>query len=806
MKNEFNFPEDCKTNFSRKLSSVFGGGNLWTAVQMEKGRKTGIALYKNGEFRQVIETDGFACQPSIAAAGDGLFLIAWNEVKGEKWKIRFAFLEKEKIKKVERVFESGNLLLAPSACIFKNRIYCAWAGKDGSNIRIYTAVRKGGKWLPAVPVSKKGHDSFRPEITSDENFIYCAYDSYRNKRYEIACSIFDGRRWKETRAVPPEGERWLGPKILSCPKGTYIAWTALKEVEDRKLGIRDHFPFAMAGRVSRGKIEYLYDESHPGDKRIIADLREGLLAVESYFGHFGLRRNPCLACSDKGDIWCFWEAKVEKERNPFSGHLFGRKLDNNGRWSPYYDIYGENYSYSVPKFFDEKDFRFSSIDFYGSGEKIITCRNKDLGKKKKTYSLEPEKWKRWTPVKKEKTKGRRSEIRMNGKKYRIFWGDTHCHSNFSPDAEGEVDELINYAKDIAGLDFACIIDNDYYPHKSLTEAEWRIHQGLSRHFSERNRFIVFAGWEFTYHRRDLEPSFNHRTVIYPFTGGALYRRIDRATDSDKKLMAKLEGRKVICYPHHCTYEIIDPEIDKNVEIVSSWRVCMEESDFAVKRLQGGEVFGFIGSSDSHRALSGTGGALTGVIAEELTPGALYEGYMERRLIASQGCRVKIDFNVGGLFTGQAGIVKGAPIAEGKVSAGKKIDFAELVRDGIVVFRKKGKGKNMKLDFTDAGVEKGSHFYFLRVKLSGDPSFNTEKLSVEKGPFSITGRYPHNLARNSGVYAWTSPVWIKKMEAPVPREKRQRAGKARIHGKSGVFAQVAGVRSQGRKRKRMNENF
>ena len=54
----------------------------------------------------------------------------------------------------------------------------------------------------------------------------------------------------------------------------------------------------------------------------------------------------------------------------------------------------------------------------------------------------------------------------------LFWADTHCHSVLSADAEGELDELAAFGRDIAGLDIMAIVDNDYYPYKALTGAEW----------------------------------------------------------------------------------------------------------------------------------------------------------------------------------------------------------------------------------------------------------------------------------------------------------------------------------------------
>ncbi|MCD6407687.1 hypothetical protein J7L87_01380 [bacterium] len=755
----FHFPVPS-INFGRKLSTFYRDGNLWTAVQMEKGRKTNVGVYRNGKFIGKIETDGFVHQPSICSASEGYIFISWNEVMGEKWLIKGAIVKEKdgKIEGIENIFENEKLVLPPDITLFQNKLWCVFPAIREGKIKIHLMEREDGGWKIKEIISGNS-DAFRVKVNSDGNFLYCVYDQYKNKTYEIICEIFNGKRWKKFKLAPPSGERWFDPKIISSKKGVYIIWVSLKEVEDKKLGIRDHFPFAMAGRIKDNKVEYLYDKTHPEDKRIIIDLREGLLASEIYQGYHGLRRNPYISISDRGELWCFWEVKIEREGTNISGHLFGRKLREDNTWSPYYDLYKGKYSYSVPSFFEENKLPVSFISIFESKENVVGSDWINLKGKKKIYTLNPEKWKRWKAVRESRVKKKERKIYLNGKEYKIFWADTHCHSNNCPDAEGEVDELIHYARDIAGIDVVCIMDNDYYPRKSLTESEWQVQNQLSQHFTQKGKFVVFTGWEFTYHRKDLQPTYNHRCIIYPFSGGKLYRRIDDETNTDEKLMEKLKNKRVICYPHHCTYKIINPRIDKNVEVCSSWRVCIEEIDFTVEQLKKGEVFGFIGSSDTHRSVPGLGGALTGVIAEELTPESLYEAYRKRRLIATQGCRLKIDFRISDLFIGEEGKIKGIPEITGKVIAEKKIDFLEVVRDGEIIFKEKGKTKKMSFKFMDRKAEKGRHFYFLRVKLIGNSSFHLPRGTSELKPHVRESKYPHNLARAIGVYAWTSPIWL-----------------------------------------------
>ncbi len=133
----------------------------------------------------------------------------------------------------------------------------------------------------------------------------------------------------------------------------------------------------------------------------------------------------------------------------------------------------------------------------------------------------------------------------------------------------------------------------------------------SRHYTAAGEFVVFPGYEFTYHRHDLQPSHNHRIVVYPEAGGHMFRRLDREACSDRKLMRRLRHMPAMAYPHHGTYRIMNPELEWNVEVCSSWRVYIEELDFTLNQLRQGHRFGFIGSSDTHRSVPGLGGGADG---------------------------------------------------------------------------------------------------------------------------------------------------------------------------------------------------
>jgi len=97
----------------------------------------------------------------------------------------------------------------------------------------------------------------------------------------------------------------------------------------------------------------------------------------------------------------------------------------------------------------------------------------------------------------------------------------------------------------------------------------------------------------------------------------------------------------------------------------------------------------------------------------------------------------------------------------KVNLGNQVD---VVRDGDVIRRVTPGSARTDLEFVDASAGPGTHWYFLRVRLVGDPAFNLPP-GQSLAAHSSNSRYPHNLARARGVFAWTSPVWAWCLACP-----------------------------------------
>jgi len=392
----------------------------------------------------------------------------------------------------------------------------------------------GDKWIMDRGLTVPGVDCFRPQLAAMRDKLLCVWDQYQQPTYHIALSEYDGEKWRSVTVPQPDQERWLCPRIVTNELNAWITWLVVADVID-DLGIIDHDVFAPVACYDGQEVNFLEDQNNQTDSHIVADLREGLLAGEIYKGHVGLRRNPQLSIDTDGAIWCFWESRRESPDSAVVGRLVGRCF-HEGQWSRPMVFCENGYCWSVAKNIIDDHVAVSFLQFEETGRDVLQSRKIPL-QSGQPLQIDVAKWNRWEKVNLSPPTKPAKTIESEGKIYSLFWADTHVHSILSPDAEGEVDELIHFARDVAGLDAICIIDNDYYPHKALTEPEWRIHQEFAKHFTTPGKFVCFPGYEFTYHRSDLKPDFNHRCVIYP-RQGPLLRRIDPQSNTDQKLDRK----------------------------------------------------------------------------------------------------------------------------------------------------------------------------------------------------------------------------------------------------------------------------
>jgi len=332
---------------------------------------------------------------------------------------------------------------------------------------------------------------------------------------------------------------------------------------------------------------------------------------------------------------------------------------------------------------------------------------------------------------------------------RIRWADLQGHSNLS-DGTGTITDYYHYARDVAGLDIAAVTDHDHWGLGFLDQhpEKWKeIVQGAQQYY-EPGRFVTLVGYEWT------SWIFGHRHVLYFSGKPRLFSSLDPATDTPGELWTKLRqsGAKVLTIPHHPAGGPVaidwsippDPEFEPAVEVISVHgnSECADSpfmihnpqpGHFACDALKRGYRLGFIGSGDSHDGHPGLAhlgaptGGLAAIITNDLTREGVYRALRSRRVYATSGPRIIMEFRLGANPMGsEVPTGKGQPKTYyGRVVGTAPIAVLELVKNGQVAARVKAAGElSAWLTYDDPKRKPGDWAYLRVSQVDGALAFSS----------------------------------------------------------------------------------
>ena len=131
-----------------------------------------------------------------------------------------------------------------------------------------------------------------------------------------------------------------------------------------------------------------------------------------------------------------------------------------------------------------------------------------------------------------------------------------------------------------------------------------------------------------------------------------------------------------------------------------------------------------------------------VLAEELTREAVWDAMKKRRVYATTGARILIDFTINGQMIGEELTLsrKEVPALKFRVVGTDSIKKINIVRDNKDIYSIAPKSDTARLTFVDREKRSGVSFYYLRV------------------------------TQEDGHIAWSSPIWVIR-----PEKKKKLAG-------------------------------
>lgn len=606
-------------------------------------------------------------------------------------------------------------------------LWCAVVRSAGSTDRLCIYRWDGQCWLQDEPIAFE--DSiWRPSIATTGDQLIVAYEVYRHGRYTI--QVRQGGEHAMT--IDLDDEHALLPRLTPDASGTmWLSYVSEQIVQrDGVIGRAAHACCAMLG----------------GEHIQVAPMFQGLLPIERYFGYDGLRRNPRLIATTDGAMHLLFEQQRSEDENwdnLSNGHLVGRTW-RDGKWSEPRLWHDGGCCLALDHRTVQSPQRIALAykgEHNACGDDFVITR---IGQSDAMPLVEAlDRYADWLAYV-APTAAERVTTQIDGREYQLLFGDFHCHSIASPDAEGFQDELYHFARDVAGVDFVGITDNDFYPETCFQESESQYQRQLVRKLHDGGRFIPFPGFEWTFHRNDEQQAFNHRSIILLDDEQRVVRRIEKAAHTEDAMRQTLSTMNVLAHAHHAQYQLLGTPAEANVEITSGWAVNIEMSDTAHDELNRGKRFGFIGGSDSHRMTPGLGGALAAVWATDLSREAIIEAVRARRCYATTGSRTAIDFRLDDTFMGGVYRWDGASPLPFHVSvrAARPLVSVTLVGPEGVLHAFDCDGPN--LDATWVNMNEAPPWVYLRVE--------------DDMPYR---EHPHNVCQAVGPWAWSSPIWIEK---------------------------------------------
>ena len=258
--------------------------------------------------------------------------------------------------------------------------------------------------------------------------------------------------------------------------------------------------------------------------------------------------------------------------------------------------------------------------------------------------------------------------------HNVYWGVIHGHTELS-DGTGSIDNYFRQMRDEAGLDFGAPGDHDHLGE--TPDRLWHITCDAVARWNEPGRFATLLGYEWAKWRQDGD---GDRNVYYLDDQRPMYRSDEDHCPHPPDLFRAIRDETAIVIPHHtghfgnfCDFKDHDPVHERLIEIFQL-RGSYERPDdnpvpehcdqptkscgYVSRALAMGWRVGFTAGGDDHVGHAGTDfpvpagetrykAGLMAVLAADRTRQAVWDAMWNRRVVATTGPRILLDYELNG---------------------------------------------------------------------------------------------------------------------------------------------------------------
>lgn len=324
----------------------------------------------------------------------------------------------------------------------------------------------------------------------------------------------------------------------------------------------------------------------------------------------------------------------------------------------------------------------------------------------------------------------------------ILWGDLHGMAfNQRP-----LDDFYRYAREVAGLDFAAAM---LFSYNTCVGDTWaRVKEAAKRHTAQ-GAFVGVAGVEF-----GSPPDGSHRNVHFPEpTDVPPIFFEERPPALDPHLRERFHPETIFCHDlaeFYATvhrfggvvsghFHTLDYRRESLAEIWQKQSGSEHEEERVFRLLNRGLRLGVIAGSDTHDSAPGNPepepgcpqpAGLMAVLADEVTPSALWQAVRQRHVYATTGARIALRFASGAHLMGSVLPRDAMRAFQVHVRGTVVLDSVELIANGETVAELAPSGRDCQGDVSVvSAADRAPEWYLLRVKQS------------------------------DGHRAWSSPIWF-----------------------------------------------
>ena len=708
--------------------------------------------------------DGSAHGPPVVVhLAPGSVWVVWSAKKRGRWRVVARHRQAGEWRPTVTLSGEQSDAIQPTAArISSGKMVVAWSDCRDRRFRVRSRHLEGGTWRDSIAISSNAANAFRPVLAVDDSGkTWTIWDRYDGRRYSVA-----GRQTGPTldsiEQISPKDRHCLTPTALATRQGLCVAWLQKDDVIGGP-GVISQWHTLHAAIRREGQWKMIRDKS---GNSTAAELTQGLVAqieprAVATGGYLGRRTAPMLI-ERRDAVWLLWERKTNHRGSTPNvvGDLIGRPCIN-GRWQSPALLHSGRVDYHLPHPSHAAD---DKLVLLGSQLPRNNRRvyHRLIADMSKTRPFKQEAWTGWRkvelPIQSELTE--RRSIRQGDKTLQLYWADLHCHSALTCDAEGEHDELTCYARDRARLDVVALTNNDFLYDAPLTEYEYELSAFFAGVYSRPGSFLTLPGYEWTsrvpgvrtakfsdrgnwtapYQNRSYP---NHRTVIYPPSGGPVVRFPEVANEI-ATLNEAVDKAGGITLTQHDAFLPSGHPVEVGMELTSGWRNYIARvPNLFHGPLDRGARLGFV-NGDTHRRAPGLSGALTGIYAEDLTAKSILDALRDRRCYATNGARIFVATHANDSLMGQDVMANAGAVTLKLHAIGTRpLVSMTLIRDGKEIRTVKADGeREIRIEHRDVGLKSGVHWYYWRVSQS-----------------RAAAELPGNLMAAHGHLAWSTPHWV-----------------------------------------------